>query len=60
MGGSEDSKIYIWDLQSREVLQVLEGHRGISLVTLCLSGSCDLCRRGLSNCGERKLGMSLS
>jgi len=27
VGGSEDAKVYIWDLQSREVLQVLEGHR---------------------------------
>ena len=28
VSGSEDAKIYIWDLQSRQVLQVLEGHRG--------------------------------
>ena len=28
MSGSEDSKVYIWDLQTREILQVLEGHRG--------------------------------
>ena len=28
VSGSEDSKVYIWDLQTREVLQVLEGHRG--------------------------------
>jgi COMPASS component SWD3 len=27
VSGSEDAKIYVWDLQSREVLQVLEGHR---------------------------------
>jgi COMPASS component SWD3 len=31
VSGSEDAKIYVWDLQSREVLQVLEGHRGIFL-----------------------------
>ena len=30
MSGSEDSKVYIWDLQTREILQVLEGHRGRS------------------------------
>jgi len=30
VGGSEDSKVYIWDLQTREILQVLEGHRGKS------------------------------
>ena len=30
VGGSEDGKVYIWDLQSRELLQVLEGHRGAS------------------------------
>lgn len=28
VSGSEDSKVYIWDLQTREILQVLEGHRG--------------------------------
>lgn len=28
MSGSEDARVYIWDLQSREVVQVLEGHRG--------------------------------
>lgn len=28
MCGSEDAKIFIWDLQTRQVLQVLEGHRG--------------------------------
>ena len=30
VSGSEDSKVYIWDLQTREILQVLEGHRGES------------------------------
>ena len=28
VSGSEDNKIYIWDLQSRQIQQVLEGHRG--------------------------------
>jgi len=28
VSGSEDCKIYIWDLQTRQILQVLEGHRG--------------------------------
>lgn len=28
VSGSEDHKLYLWDLQSREVLQILEGHRG--------------------------------
>ena len=31
VSGSEDNKIYIWDLQSRKVMQVLEGHRGESM-----------------------------
>jgi hypothetical protein len=30
VSGSEDAKVYIWDLQTRQVLQVLEGHRGAS------------------------------
>jgi COMPASS component SWD3 len=29
VSGSEDSKIYLWDLQSREVMQILDGHQGI-------------------------------
>jgi hypothetical protein len=28
VSGSEDNKVYLWDLQSREVAQVLEGHTG--------------------------------
>jgi WD40 repeat protein len=28
VSGSEDNKVYIWDLQTREIVQVLEGHRG--------------------------------
>lgn len=27
MSGSEDGKVWLWDLQTREVVQVLEGHR---------------------------------
>lgn len=29
MSGSEDGKIYIWDLQTRQVVQVIEAHRGM-------------------------------
>lgn len=28
MCGSEDCRIYLWDLQTRQIAQVLEGHRG--------------------------------
>jgi COMPASS component SWD3 len=28
VSGSEDHKIYLWDLQTRNVVQVLEGHTG--------------------------------
>ncbi len=28
VSGSEDKKIYIWNLQSKEIVQVLEGHKG--------------------------------
>jgi COMPASS component SWD3 len=37
VSGSEDAKVYIWDLQSREVLQVLEGHRGAFKVYCAIS-----------------------
>lgn len=39
VSGSEDAKVYVWDLQSREVVQALEGHRGeyvLSLTVDCL------------------------
>ena len=29
MAGSEDHKTYIWDLQTREIVQVLGGHTGV-------------------------------
>lgn len=29
--GSEDGKIYTWDLNSKEVLQVIDGHKGVVL-----------------------------
>ena len=29
MAGSEDHKTYIWDLQTREIVQILEGHQDV-------------------------------
>ena len=29
MSGSEDNKVYLWDLQTREIVQVLEGHTDV-------------------------------
>ena len=29
MSGSEDGKVWLWDLQTREVVQVLQGHEDI-------------------------------
>lgn len=45
VSGSEDNKVYIWDLQSREIGQVLEGHGGqypragmiFMILTICFS-----------------------
>ena len=31
VSGSEDHKVYIWDLQTRQVVQILEGHRDVVL-----------------------------
>lgn len=28
VSGSEDGKVVLWDLQTREIVQVLEGHKG--------------------------------
>jgi len=29
VSGSEDNKIYLWDLQTREIMQVLDGHQDV-------------------------------
>ena len=40
MSGSEDNKVYLWDLQSREVVQILEGHTDVVVaVAVSLSRS---------------------
>ncbi len=31
VSGSEDQKVYLWDLQTREIVQVLEGHTDVVL-----------------------------
>lgn len=33
VSGSEDNKVYIWDLQSREVAQTLEAHSGMPIIS---------------------------
>lgn len=44
VSGSEDNKVYIWDLQSRKIAQILEGHKGEIeydvFANLCHSHSC--------------------
>lgn len=30
VSGSEDHKVYLWELQSRSIVQILEGHNGES------------------------------
>lgn len=37
VSGSEDARIYIWDLQSRRLVQTLEGHKGGCIVYLVLN-----------------------
>lgn len=36
VSGSEDGKVYLWDLQSREIVQVLKGHTGTHAVNFPL------------------------
>lgn len=31
MGGSEDSDVFVWDVQSKEVVQILVGHEDVVL-----------------------------
>jgi len=35
VSGSEDNNIYIWNLQSKEVVQVLKGHTDVVLTVAC-------------------------
>ena len=35
VSGSEDNKVYLWDLQSREVVQTLEGHTDVVIAVDC-------------------------
>ena len=35
VSGSEDKMVYIWDLQSREVVQKLSGHSDVVITTAC-------------------------
>ena len=31
MGGSEDSDVFVWDVQSKDVVQILVGHEDVVL-----------------------------
>jgi COMPASS component SWD3 len=33
--GSEDNKVYIWNLQTKEIVQTLEGHKDVVLCSSC-------------------------
>jgi COMPASS component SWD3 len=35
VSGSEDHKVYLWNLQTRETVQVLEGHTDVVLAIAC-------------------------
>uniref|UniRef100_A0A0R3RUX1 WD_REPEATS_REGION domain-containing protein n=1 Tax=Elaeophora elaphi TaxID=1147741 RepID=A0A0R3RUX1_9BILA len=35
VSGSEDNRVYIWNLQSKEIVQTLEGHTDVVLCTDC-------------------------
>ena len=35
MCGSEDNMVYIWNLQTKEIVQKLEGHTDVVLCTGC-------------------------
>lgn len=35
VSGSEDKKIYVWNLQTKEIVQVVEGHTDVVLCVAC-------------------------
>lgn len=49
MSGSEDNKVYLWNLQTREVVQVLDAHTGASqhhfVSSWLIHDSANRCRR---------------
>ena len=34
VSGSEDNSVYIWNLQTKEIVQKLQGHTGIGMMAL--------------------------
>ena len=58
VSGSDDHKIYIWDLSSRDILQVLEGHSGLILnpsslflrLHVVLSVTCNPTKNQIASC----------
>ena len=39
VSGSEDHAVYVWNLQTKEIVQKLEGHRGKRLADMCVLGA---------------------
>ena len=35
VSGSEDNSVYLWDLQSKEIVQKLEGHTDVAIAVDC-------------------------
>lgn len=50
VSGSEDNVVYIWNLQTKEIVQRLEGHTGMYVVVTSIVTSCHLRVQILSIC----------
>lgn len=59
VSGSEDKKVYIWNLQTRENVQVLEGHTGKIFIAVIVLGCFQKWKILSKNSGNKKVKLKI-
>ena len=49
VSGSEDNTVYIWNLQTKEIVQKLQGHTGTDHDTLVTPSLCKISGTSINN-----------